>query len=125
MTAETMSKCLKIIKTTWPSKFKGQDDAEVFAQWFMLFQEIDDQKFVQAVRLAVVSSKFCPTFPEMFAYLRRAEGAEYIKNRLPEPAETRTEDDREFMAEIMEWCGYTHEAAIATAWADVEGRLTE
>lgn len=120
MTPETMSKCLKIIKTTWPNKFKGTDEADTFAQWYMLFQAVDDEKFVRAVRLAIMSSKFCPTYPEMFNFLRRAEGATYIANRLPEPVEVRSEADREFMAEIMEWCGYTKEAARATAWADLE-----
>lgn len=122
MTEETLKTCLGLLADAYPSRFKGKDAGMIFKQWFLMYGEEDDRVFVQTIRNALNSSKFCPSFVEMNNYIKRAKMQELDTPIAALPCST-TSIDRDLIEWAMIEGGYTEEVAHEVAFYEADEHL--
>lgn len=128
-----MVQILQLFSQAYPAQFNKMtedDKRTMLGTWASAFGMFPDERFITAAQIAVKKSPFIPSLSEMGSYLRRAEllaqahaideAHAYKLNKDMSDPQKAAETEQ-----FLLWLGDKPENASATAWAGVEGRLTE
>lgn len=133
MTSNTAVQILQLFSRVYPAQFSKLDKTkkqELVGTWLAVFGDRSDSVMTTAAAIIVKKSSFLPLLPEFEKYIKRAELIETARaideiNNAKVERVLRDVETAQDVERFLLWLGDKPETAHATAWAGVEGRLTE